>query len=202
MRSEYKSIDVYESIKIFVGSIEDAINKKCYLPALAMTLIIPDVCAHFCYPEIYNGKKNGNGEGAAYEKWYDEYIGKYEMPKDIPDDESKIIFDKTKFTGRYCWKLRCSFLHNASIDIDKCFNSNDDEDDIEFLFSVSKYSGSIASEVSYYKELKKIIIKMDIVTFCYKILSVFKNSYLNNKDFLQWLEKKQVCLFKLDVDNS
>ena len=63
-------------------AIEDAIEKRCFLPALALTLVIPDICAKYDYPDIYNKKAEYNGrkgQGAAYSKWYDENIGNYDI---------------------------------------------------------------------------------------------------------------------------
>lgn len=34
-------------------AIEDAIEKRCFLPALALSLVIPDICAKYDYPDIY-----------------------------------------------------------------------------------------------------------------------------------------------------
>ena len=87
-----------------VTAIEDAIEKRCFLPALALSLVIPDICAKYDYPEIY---KNSNGK--AYAKWYDENIGNY----DIDPMTGVGLID-----GKSCWKLRCEFLHSGSIDLD------------------------------------------------------------------------------------
>ena len=99
-------------LKQIADEITDAINKQCYLPALALTLVVPDICAKYYYPEIYNKKEEYNGhrgQGAAYAKWYDECIGKYNV-----DPETQIgLLD-----GRSCWRLRCDLLHEGSIELD------------------------------------------------------------------------------------
>ena len=68
--------------EMFVEAIEDALDKECFLPALALTLVLPDICSEYEYPTIYKKKDEYNGhkgQGAAYAKWYDEYIYKYEL---------------------------------------------------------------------------------------------------------------------------
>jgi len=42
-------------------AIEDAIEKKCFLQALALSLVIPDICAKYDYSDIYNRKAEYNG---------------------------------------------------------------------------------------------------------------------------------------------
>ena len=76
-------------------AIEDAIEKRCFLPALALSLVIPDICAQYDYPDIYN--KRGC-KGKAYAKWYNENIGNC----DIDPLTGIGLLD-----GRSCWKLRC-----------------------------------------------------------------------------------------------
>lgn len=72
------------------------------MPALALSLVIPDICAKYDYPDIYNKKAEYNGhkgQGAAYAKWYDENIGNYDID---PITEIGLI------DGSGCWRLRCS----------------------------------------------------------------------------------------------
>ena len=82
-------------------AIEEAIEKRCFLPALALSLVIPDICAKYDYPDIYNKKAEYDGrkgQGAAYSRWYDDNIGNY----DIDPTTGIGLLD-----GRSCWKLRC-----------------------------------------------------------------------------------------------
>ena len=149
-------------MNVIIISIKDAINKKCFLPALALSLVVPDICAQYDYPEFFDKKKkvkyNGHtGQGAAYAKWYDENIGKY----DISPKTGIGLID-----GWECWKLRCGFLHSASIDI-----------------------GGI-SGVEYTEDKKDMVIKIDIANLCGKILAVLEHSYLHDEDFINTTEKE------------
>lgn len=165
-----------------IESIEDAIEKRCFLPALALSLVLPDICAQYDYPKIYDKKAEYNGckgEGAAYAKWYDENIGNYDI---IPRTGIAPL------DGKNCWKLRCQFLHSGSIDLDH-FMSGDDRH-IEFSLVAMETSalncGIIGgcSSIEYDKDMKNLRIELDVVNFCGKILEVIKYSYLMDQNFI------------------
>lgn len=164
---------------IIATAIEDAIKKRCFLPALALSLVIPDICAQYDYPEIY---KDSNGK--AYAKWYDENIGNYDID---PTTGIGLI------NGRSCWKLRCEFLHSGSIDLDN-FMSKDDKH-IIFKLTSSQYSDlewtiGGCSGVMYSEDQKNQDIELDIVNFCGKILAVLRHSYLTDDNFIKETENK------------
>ena len=193
--------------EMFVESIEDALNKECYLPALALTLSLPDVCAKYKYPQEY---KKSNGK--AYAKWYNEYVYKYELVdlskfnlNEQQFREAKYFQDKTTLTGEYCWKLRCDLLHNGSLDIYDIWSDNENQEFVDFKFTVSKGSqfgiGGGASISSYsYKTEKQIEIELDLVTFCKKILAIFKITYLIDDIFLKETEDKTLKFFDLRIE--
>lgn len=39
-----------------IESIEDALDKECWIPALALALTLPDTCGSIEYPEMINNK--------------------------------------------------------------------------------------------------------------------------------------------------
>ncbi len=39
----------YMRMDKIVDAIEDAIKKRCFLPALALSLVIPDICSQYDY---------------------------------------------------------------------------------------------------------------------------------------------------------
>lgn len=165
-----------------VAAIEDAIEKRCFLPALALSLVIPDICAKYDYFDIYNKQADYNGhkgQGAAYAKWYDENIGNY----DIDPITGIGLID-----GFTCWKLRCEFLHSGSIDLDSFMSEDDKHVTFKLIsseYSNLKYGIGGCSSVSYSKDKKNQNIKLDIVAFCGKILAVLKNSYLTDENFIK-----------------
>lgn len=177
------------------NAIEDAIEKRCFLPALALALVIPDICAKYDYPEIYNkhAEYNGHkGQGAAYAKWYDENIGNYDV-----DPITKIGL----LNGKGCWKLRCDFLHSGSIDLDG-FMSVDDKN-VTFKLTSSKYSNlkytiGGCSGVAYSEDKKEQDIELDMVNLCGKILAVLKCSYLTDDKFIN--ETENIALNYVEYD--
>lgn len=201
--------------KIFIESIEDALNKECYLPALALTLVLPDICGEYEYQAIYKKKdeyKGHRGQGAAYAKWYDEYVYKYELV-DLESghldeqqlNKAKYFQDKATLTGEYCWKLRCGLLHNATLDIDDIWSDQNNQEFVDFKFTVSKgtqygHSGSASISNYSYKAEKEIEVELDLVTFCKKILAIFKNKYLTDDNFLKETENKSIKFFDLRIE--
>lgn len=186
---------------MLVDAIEDAIKKKCFLPALAMTLVLPDICAKYDYPEIYYGnKKEGKGIGAAYKKWYNENILPTEKPNYEKSDmslETREVFqdlaDKTTLTGRHLWKLRCGFLHEGAVDLDK--EMGDKDNDVHFKLIATRFSdfeytlGGISGASKCGNTYE---IDVDIVQLCGKILAVLKHSYINNPDFIEKTDMKKI----------
>lgn len=171
------------------NAIEDAIEKRCFLPALALALVIPDICAKYDYPEIYN-QKGGNGK--AYAKWYDKNIGNYDI-----DHLTGIGF----LDGRSCWKLRCEFLHSGSIDLDDFMSVNDKH--ITFKLTSSQYSDlkwtiGGCSGVKYSEDKKNQDIELDIVNLCGKILAVLRHSYLTDDKFIN--ETENIALNYIEYD--
>lgn len=182
-------------MKRIATAIEDAIEKRCFLPALALTLIIPDVCAKYDYPEIYKKQAyyNGHrGQGAAYAKWYDERIAK----ADIDPITGTGFID-----GRSCWELRCEFLHSGTIDLDDFMSENDNH--ITFKLISSKDSNLIVtiggcSSARYSEDMKNQDIELDIANFCGEILAVLRHSYLTNDSFMKATENKKLNYIEYD----
>ena len=92
--------------------IEDmnrALEHDCYFAALAIALMLPDICGKAKYPKAKVGDR--------YIDWYNEYVGRYEKsPKneDCPDE-----VDMPYLSGEVVYSLRCSFLHQGNPNIEK-----------------------------------------------------------------------------------
>lgn len=59
-------------IDMLIDDVNKALNAEAYMAALALVLTIPDICAKAEY-----GDSLGNKE--RYVKWFDKYIGQYEI---------------------------------------------------------------------------------------------------------------------------
>ncbi len=168
-------------------AIEEAIEKRCFLPALALSLVIPHICAKYDYPDIYNKKAEYDGrkgQGAAYSRWYDDNIGNY----DIDPTTGIGLLD-----GRSCWKLRCEFLHNGSVDLDDFMSIEGKQITFKLIsseYSNLKYRVGGASGVKYSEDKKNQDIELDIVNLCGKILAVLKHSYLTDDNFIKATENE------------
>lgn len=195
-----------------VYAIEDALEKGCYLPALALTLTIPDICAKYDYKKIYENKETYNGKqgnGAAYSKWYDNNIRNTEIPiinsKNLSKQElliQKEFLEKSAITGELVWRLRCGLLHNGVLDLDKQWS--DEKNTVKFKFTVSKesktnFAGGASKSISDFNgSHANYDIQLDLITFCRKILAVFKNCYLNKKDFLEYTERDALNFIEIE----
>ena len=183
-------------IETIISEIEKALQNKCFLSALALTLVLPDICGQYDYPEIYNRKDDYNGhrgQGGAYAKWYDNNIRKNNV-----DPEALIDL----MDGWSCWKLRCQFLHNGSIDLDDVMSS--EEKRVHFKLISSEFSNSETtlggySAIFYDEEKKNCTINLDIVNFCEVILEELKHSYLNNKRFIEETDSASLNYIEINI---
>lgn len=82
-----------------------ALDNNCFFSALAIALMLPDICGKAKYPKERQNKKR-------YISWYDEYVGAYEQ---CPGEEGKMPY----LSGEVVYQLRCSFLHQGNPNIDK-----------------------------------------------------------------------------------
>ncbi|CDO04271.1 hypothetical protein BN988_02825 [Oceanobacillus picturae] len=112
-----------------IKDINHALRNKSYLSALALSLTLPDICGKIEYPHFKH--KNGKRDvGKQYATWFENWVDQFFA------DNTGWIKDYTKaknpyFTGRMCYSLRCSFLHDGNSDI----GSWGDKEDAEFYYS-------------------------------------------------------------------
>lgn len=59
-------------IPIYVDEIQNALHNKCYFPALALALALPDMCGMVEYSNEDVSKR--------YINWIDKYLGKQYAP--------------------------------------------------------------------------------------------------------------------------
>ncbi|WP_223806010.1 hypothetical protein [Ornithinibacillus gellani] len=97
-------------MKNLIEEINNNLSNKNYLSALALTLILPDICAKIEYPELIGGKYNRK----RYERWYNEFIYPYELCPIENNPYKEWVMD-----GFAVYKLRCNLLHDGSTDINQ-----------------------------------------------------------------------------------
>ncbi|MEE6452663.1 hypothetical protein RAH41_19035 [Gottfriedia acidiceleris] len=111
-----------------IKDINLALNNKSYLSALALSLTLPDICGQIEYPDL----KNNKGKrlvGKQYAAWFDDWVSHYYADNTGWTGDGKAI--NPFFTGKMCYSLRCSFLHDGNTDIE---NWGDNED-ADFYYS-------------------------------------------------------------------
>lgn len=94
-----------------ISEIKKALDSNCYLAALSLSLIIPDICGQREFLDLVN-KKGKKLSGQLYRKWFDEYIGNYENSPSDPDDWPRL-------TGEVCYALRCAVFHEGNTKVAK-----------------------------------------------------------------------------------
>ena len=92
-------------ISKIVQDIDIALESGAYLSAMSLALTLPDICSSVAFPNEKSNKER-------YIKWYDENIGYLEKG---PDNENNAPY----LSGEVVYQLRCSFLHQGTLNIDK-----------------------------------------------------------------------------------
>lgn len=95
-------------VKKLIEDMNRALDANCYYAALALTLMLPDICGKAEYPTLKSGER--------YKLWYNTYIGQY-----LEDSESKNAPSEEKapyLSSEVVYSLRNSFLHQGTPNID------------------------------------------------------------------------------------
>lgn len=96
-----------------LNAISSALEKQCYLPALALALTIPDICGEIEHPNFLH--KNGNRDvGRQYRTWFNTWVEHHFADASGLDKTGQYALNPY-FTGMMCYKLRCAFLHSGIV---------------------------------------------------------------------------------------
>lgn len=166
--------------------IEDmkcALNANCYLAALSIALMIPDICGKAEYPT--------KGTGFRYKTWYNTYIGN--LMKDPEDDYSDIAMPY--LSGEVVYSLRNSFLHQGTpnVDKDKIQEDQNKLDSFELIIENRRPFDIYVDESSVLDDSKRIY-RVNIRGFCTIIDFVATTYYENNMDKFNFFEYKVIDL--------
>lgn len=94
-------------INRLIDDINKALDAEAYMAALALALTLPDICAKAEYGDTLRNKER-------YIKWFDEYIGKYEI---CPREEGEECMPY--LSGEVVYSLRNNVLHQGTPNIEK-----------------------------------------------------------------------------------
>ena len=100
--------EITKLVKKLIEDMNRALDANCYYAALALTLMLPDICGKAEYPTLKSGER--------YKLWYNTYIGQY-----LEDSESKNAPSEEKapyLSSEVVYSLRNSFLHQGTPNID------------------------------------------------------------------------------------
>lgn len=162
-----------------INDINIALNNKSYLSALALSLTLPDVCGKIEYPHFKNQNRK------RYVAWFDDWVSHYFADNTGWTDDYKA--KNPIFTGKMCYSLRCSFLHDGNSDI-KNWGEQEDTDfyySYEFELAVGgadKRGLSLENPNNHNsKILKTETVRVNIDKLC-KCICLSAEKYYREKD--------------------
>ena len=166
-QKEQQYQDVFPEL---LREIRVCLEQELYLAALALTLMLPDVCGIAKYPD--------ESVASRYIKWYNEYIGQHEKPT------NKHAEDMPYLSGEVVYNLRNGLLHSANpaIEKNKVKEENNRLDCLELVFG-NEPEGDMKHVV--YSGEHRIIYReytLFVKSFCLKVCKAADEYYLNNRN--------------------
>lgn len=160
-----------------IDDVNKALDAEAYMAALALVLTIPDICAKAEY-----GDSLGNKE--RYVKWFDTYIGKYEI---CPGQKGEEMM--SYLSGEVVYSLRNNMLHQGTPNINKDKIRDDVNKIDEFSLVIEKknkfdiYADASTLEKQCYMGQTKSTrsYRVNVRRLCQRICSTAMYFYENNK---------------------
>lgn len=143
-----------------INDMNKALEAECYYAALAIALMLPDICSKAEYPEDNKTRKR-------YIKWFDNFIGKYERCNKNNEETPYL-------SGKIVYSLRNSFLHLGNPHVD----NNIIDEFILVLEPKNEYE--IYADVSQIDSRGKRIYEVNIRRLCLIIGNTAKGYYKEN----------------------
>lgn len=155
-----------------IDDMNNALSANCYLAALSIALMLPDICGKAAYPNLKVGDR--------YKAWYDEFVGKYEIP---PAEENCPDYTKMPYlSGEVVYSLRNSFLHQGTPNIEsEKIKAEENKIDNFSLVIESKNKFGIYSDASGLWNGKIRTYRVNIRRLCFIIGANASAYYKENK---------------------
>lgn len=160
----------------YIEEIRKSLEQKCYISALALALIIPDIGGAIEFPECKRKDKKGRefrNIKAQYSAWFEKWVQPpYVALKNSLDDN--LIDQKNYFTGEMCYSLRCQFLHEGNSNI-RPYGRESGENGVkvEYVFELSinggEAYGKITEESNEYIEMIRYMVRINVEELCERI---------------------------------
>lgn len=156
------SMNLVVNLKDLVIQIEHLLEKEFYIPALYLSLIIPDICSKIDYPEE---KKQMN----RYTKWVYEHIDKNDLPKGKNDSDFQHL------DAKRIYSLRNNLFHESKAEFEH------DIENLEFKFLEGKDIMSSSQVSKNENDVKSFKIHVSIDDLCRRLCAHTKN-YIERDD--------------------
>ena len=159
-----------------VDEVTACINSECFVAALALALTLPDICGKAEFPN--------DSVGQRYIQWYDKHIGQYEKPN------LKGADDMPYPSGEVVYSLRNSMLHQGTPNVDSAKIKEDSCKINHFTLLIADVRDGGSSNVSVKAngEYAHRALSINAVNLCFKLCSVAKSYYNDNKEKFDFFE--------------
>lgn len=152
-------------VEIIIDECNQALENGLFFAALSLALILPDVCGKAQYPN--------EGTKSRYIKWYEDYIGCNDKIPRFPNSQIDLPYP----SGEVIYELRCNVFHQGTPAIKPEFDSITH---FALRYETVKPINMYMGESSGYSPKGKSL-SLHINILCWKICSVAKEFYQNNK---------------------
>ncbi len=161
-----------KGVQTIIDSIREAIEKECWIPALATALTLPDIMGQIEFPELVhkNGKRKS---GEQYRSWFAKHVERWFVDEHGWSADGKPL--NPYLTADMCYQLRCSMLHQGNDDVKHNFNFENEEDaEYNYAFELrvnacDSYGSIWSSPQSEEKPCKTIHVCIDVGNLCIRL---------------------------------
>ena len=156
----------------FLEQIEKCVSLELYYVAIMACLALPDIAGSI-------DSNEGKADGSKYQDWFDKYVApKYHG------------YGENLLTGKVCFSLRCSMLHEGVI------SYKDVEKYTDIIFCEFPQTNSL---VDLFLLTTKKVLLIEPKTFCYNMIGAAYDwlEVVHNKELFKINTSKFMTLFSL-----
>ena len=182
-----------EIVNTMIKEIEQNLQNKCYLSALMLALIIPDICS--CAENGYTKETIGERKrrvGTEYKDWCRKYIinearDKYEISTSWCIDKKLLQFNEDVI-----YSLRNKLLHNGNPNTDrKIFEDsgcNYENMNINLIFKDDEIYDEISSSIEGWGEPTNATLNIPVGILCFRIVIAAKTFIRENAEKFKFFD--------------
>lgn len=161
-----------KGVQSIIDSIREAVEKKCWIPALTTALTLPDIMGQIEFPELVN-KRERRLVKQQYTTWFAKHVEHWFADEQGWNKDGIPI--NPYFTADMCYQLRCSVLHQGNDDVKHDFSFENEKDStysytFELRVNACDSYGSVwPSPQSGEKLHKTIHVRVDVGSLCVRL---------------------------------